>query len=114
VHIYSVNFAMMDELPGLFGTTAPTTTTTYSAGSAIDVITAGVQTGWSSAGRTPLTTGAVYYTNTMGKVMKSSTFYGHEADGTAGYFYDAASDTIVTATGRVGYAVSSDALVVEH
>ena len=104
----------MDVLPGLFGTTAPTTTTTYSAGSAINVITSGVQSGWSSAGRAPLTTGAVYFTNSMGTVMKSSTFYGHEADDTAGYFYDTASDTIVTSTGRVGYAVSSDALVVEH
>lgn len=104
----------MDELPGLFGTTSPTTTSSFSAGSTVEVVTTGVQSGWTSAARTPLTAGAVYFTNTMGAIMKSSSFYGHEADSTAGYYFDQASNTIVTAAGRVGYAASSDALVVEH
>jgi len=104
----------METLPGLYGTTTPTTTTSFGAGSAVDVITAGVQNGWSTNGRAPLTTGAVYFTNTMGAVMKSSTFYGHETDDVTGYFYDTASDTIVTNSGRVGYAASSDALFVDN
>ena len=109
----STTFALMDELPGLFGTTSPVTTTTFAAGASVEVVTAGVQTGWQSAPRAALTTGAVYFTNTLGRLMQSGAFFGREGAGIDGYYYDTASDTIVTAAGRVGYAASADALYVQ-
>ncbi len=101
---------MREVLPGPFGLTPPQTGT-ISKGSSVDVCVSGVQNGFSK-----LLTGYVYYANTKGDLVKSDVLYGRE--GTAGldqqaYYYDATTNTIVTANSRVGFAASTQTIFVQ-
>lgn len=106
----------METLPDFFGVTAwESTGDLYAAGRAVGVVTNGVQSGWASRfGRAPLSTDAVYITNTLGTIMKSTTLHseegGEKKNNNGGYYFDAASNTLVSAASRVGYAVSPDVL----
>lgn len=86
----------------------------YAAGRAVEVCTTGVHGGWASRfDRASLTTDAVYFTNTMGTIMKSTILHseeGGEKNNNGGYYLDAASNTLMSAASRVGYAVSPDVL----
>lgn len=99
----------MDSLPGPFGVISPNADAKIAKNSKVDVCVAGIQSGYQSA----LTPGAVYYANTLGDLVKSSTFYGHEASQDTGYYYDAASDTILTSSSRVGFAASAQSIFVQ-
>jgi len=104
------NFAMREVLPGPFGLTPPQTGT-ISKGSSVDVCVSGVQNGFSK-----LPTGYVYYANTKGDLVQSAVLYGRE--GTAGqdqqaYYYDAATNTIVSPSSRVGFAASTQTIFVQ-
>lgn len=101
---------MREVLPGPFGLTPPQTGS-ISKGSSVDVCVSGVQDGFSK-----LPTGYVYYANTKGDLVQSSVLYGHE--GTVGldqlgYYDDAATNTIVTASSRVGFAASAQTIFVQ-
>lgn len=107
---HSTNFAMREVLPGPFGLTPPQTGT-ISKGSSVDVCVSGVQNGFSK-----LPTGYVYYANTKGDLVQSAVLYGRE--GTAGqdqqaYYYDAATNTIVSPSSRVGFAASTQTIFVQ-
>ena len=67
-----------------------------------------------------LAAGYVYYANTMGDVVQSSTLYGREgASGGAAYadqffyYYDAVSDTILSSDSRIGFATADDTLLLQ-
>lgn len=101
---------MMEDFPEPFGVTSPQSSQTTQIGSQVDVVVSGVQTGWASTAAV-LSTGSVYFTNTLGAIIKSSYLYGRED---AGYFVDSTTGDIASANSRVGFAASTDGLIVQH
>ena len=68
----------------------------------------------SSSSLKGLTTGVNYYTNTMGNVLASTSYYGHESTGDSStYFYVDNGNTIVTLDSKVGLATASNAVYIQ-
>jgi hypothetical protein len=82
-----------------------------SMGKNVDVTIFGTAEGLDSE----LQTGMVYYGNTVGDLI-SGAYYGRDKTTTSTsayyYLYDAATDTILTSSSRIGVATSTDALMI--